>query len=58
MQAAVMLNQATTIPLPTCEDWRQAITKDHNLSKIVQALNDGPLNSLTKARPVEKAYFG
>ena len=57
MQAAVVLNQATTIPLPTDEDWQQATTKDHDLSRIVQALNDGPLNTLTKAELVEKAYF-
>jgi hypothetical protein len=54
MQAAVVLNQATTIPLPTDEDSRQAITKDHDLSRIVQALKDGPLNSLTKAELVER----
>jgi hypothetical protein len=57
MQAAVVLNQTTTIPLPTDEDWRQAVAKDHNLSRIVQALKDGPLTSLTKAELVEKAYF-
>jgi hypothetical protein len=57
MQAAVVLNQATTIPLPTDKDWRQAVAKDHDLSRIVQALQDGPLNSLTKAELVEKAYF-
>jgi hypothetical protein len=57
MQAAVVLNQATIIPLPTDEDWRQAVAKEHDLSQIVQALKDGPLNSLTKAELVEKAYF-
>jgi hypothetical protein len=57
MQAAVVLNQATTIPLPTDEDWRQAVAADHDLSRIAQALQDGPLNSLTKAELVEKAYF-
>jgi hypothetical protein len=57
MQAAVVLNQATTIPLPTDEDWRQAVAKDHDLSQIAQALQDGPLNSLSKAELVEKAYF-
>jgi hypothetical protein len=57
MQAAVVLNQATTIPLPTDEEWRQAVAKDHDPSRIVQALKDGPLNSLIKAELVEKAYF-
>jgi hypothetical protein len=42
MQAAVVLNQATTIPLPTDKDWRQAIAKDHDLSRIAQALQDAP----------------
>jgi hypothetical protein len=49
MQAPVVFNQATIIPLPTDEDWRQAIRKDHDLSQIVEDLKDGPLNSLTKA---------
>ena len=57
MQATVVLDQATTIPLPTDEEWRQAINEDHDLSKIVAALQDGPLGSLTKAGLVEKAYF-
>ena len=57
LQAAVVLNQATTIPLPTDEDWRQAISEDHDLSRIVQAIQAGPLGSLTKAELVEKAYF-
>jgi hypothetical protein len=57
MQTAVVLNQATTTPLPTDEDWCQAIAKDHDLSQIAQALNGHPLNSLTKADLVEKANF-
>ncbi len=57
LQAAVVLNQATTIPLPTDEDWRQATEEDHDLSRLVQALQAGPLGSLTKAELVEKAYF-
>jgi hypothetical protein len=57
IQAANVLNQAITISLPTDEDWRQAVAKDHDLSRIVQALKEGPLNSLTKAELVEKAYF-
>ena len=57
LQVAVVLNQATTIPLPTAEDWRQAINEDHDLSRIVQTITAGPLGSLTKAELVEKAYF-
>jgi hypothetical protein len=57
MQATVVLDQATTIPLPTDEDWRQAINEDHDLSLIVAALQDGLLGSLTKAGLVEKPYF-
>jgi hypothetical protein len=57
LQAAVVLNQATTIPLPSDEDWRQATENDHDLSKLVQALQAGPLGSLTKTELVEKAYF-
>ena len=57
LQAAVVLNPTTTIPLPTDEDWRQAIQNDHDLSRIVQAIKDGPIGSLTKAELVEKAYF-
>ena len=57
LQAAVVLNPTTTIPLPTDEDWRQAIQDDHDLSRIVQAIKDGPIGSLTKAELVEKAYF-
>jgi hypothetical protein len=57
MQTAVVLNQATTTPLPTDKDWCQSVAKDHDLSQIAQALNGDPLNSLTKADLVEKAYF-
>jgi hypothetical protein len=57
LQAAAVLNQATTIPLPTDEDWRQATNDNHDLRRLVQALQAGPLGSLTKAELVEKAYF-
>jgi hypothetical protein len=55
MQAAVVLNQATTIPLPTDEDWRQAVATDHDLSRIAQALHDGPLNSQSQAATIVTA---
>jgi hypothetical protein len=29
-------------------DWKEAIQDDHDLSRIVQAIKDGPLGSLTK----------
>jgi hypothetical protein len=54
LQAAVVLNQATTIPLLTDEDWQQATNDDHNLSKLVQALQAGPLSSLRKAELVRR----
>jgi hypothetical protein len=35
LQAAVVLKQATAIPLPTNKDWRQAKNDDHDLSRLV-----------------------
>jgi hypothetical protein len=57
LQAAVVLNQAIPISLPTRKDWRQATKDDHGLSRLVQALQASPLGSLTKDKLVEKAYF-
>jgi hypothetical protein len=57
LEAAVILNPTTTIPLPKDNDWKQAIQEDHDLSRIVQAIKDRPLGSLTKAEVVDKAYF-
>jgi hypothetical protein len=57
LQAVVVLNQATTIPLPTNEDWCQSVNEDHNLSRIVIAIQEGPLGTLKKAELVEKVHF-
>ena len=57
LQAAILLNPTTTIPLPMDNDWKQAVQNDHNLSRIIQAIKDGPMGTLTKAELVEKAYF-
>jgi hypothetical protein len=39
------------------KDWQQVINEDHALSRIIKAITEGPLGSLTKAELVEKAYF-
>jgi hypothetical protein len=57
LQATVALNEATTYPLPTEDDWCVATTEDHNLALVVQALVQGTSNHLSKASFSEKAYF-
>jgi hypothetical protein len=39
------------------EDKQQVANEDHALSRIIKAIIEGPLGSLTKAKLVEKAYF-
>jgi hypothetical protein len=56
----VLLNRAniierTTLPLPTNHQWQQAVTQDHDLKRIAEALNNN--TPLKKDSLIEKSWF-
>lgn len=48
------LNRRTTLPLPTLEEWRAAVSSDQDLSKVKRALEDDTL--LLRADLSQKSY--
>jgi hypothetical protein len=46
LQTTVTMNEATTYPLPTADDWREATAADHDLALIMRVMADG--STLTK----------
>jgi hypothetical protein len=42
------MNEATTYPLPTADDWQEATAADHDLALIMQIMADKAI--LTKAQ--------
>jgi hypothetical protein len=55
VRPTIALNEATTYPLPTEDDWRDATSADHDLAHLATVLL--AKGTLTKAELTEKAYY-
>jgi hypothetical protein len=55
LQATVTMNEATTYPLPTTDEWREAAVADHGLALIMKTRADEAI--LSKAQLLDNGYY-